>query len=234
MGPDVRKCAGSSVQSKAPVENDHSGNFRHYVIPFEMLMKTLLTYSRLFAALACAIGMAACGGSKATITIGGALSGLTTSGLVLSNGVSTVAPAANAASYIFSGSVSEGSSYTVGVLSQPTGLACSFAGKVSAITGVAGSANITNADLTCVQSAFELGGTIAGLTTDGLVLADGSSTVTIPANAISFTFAPGKIVTGRPYGVTVLTQPAGLTCTIANGAGVAGTSDVTNVQVACN
>jgi hypothetical protein len=197
-------------------------------------MKTLHTYSRLFAALACAIGLGACGGNKATITIGGAISGLTTSGLVLSNAVSTVAPAATATSYIFPGSVSEGSSYTLGVISQPTGLTCSFAGNVISMTGVAGGANITNADLSCVQSAFDLTGTITGLTSDGLVLADGSSTVKIPANATSFTFAPGKIVTGRPYGVTVLTQPAGLTCDVSNGAGVTATSDVTNVLVTCH
>ena len=196
-------------------------------------MKTLHTYSRLFAALACAIGLGACGGNTATITIGGAISGLTTSGLLLTNAVSTVAPVANATSYVFPGSVSEGSSYTIGVFSQPTGLTCSFAGNVISMSGVAGGANITNADVTCVQSAFNLGGPVAGLTADGLVLADGSSTVAISAGSTSFIFATGKIQTGLPYGVTVLSQPAGQTCTIANGVGTAGTSDVTNVQVTC-
>jgi len=173
--PDVRKCAGLPVPR---AENGNHDNSRYHV-PFEMLMKTLRLYSRLLATLLCAIGLAACGGSTTTITIGGAINGLTTSGLTLSNGVNTVVPAANATSYAFSGSVNQGSTYTIAVLAEPTGLTCTFAGKLNAITAVAGGENVTNADLTCVQSAFNLGGTVTRLTTDGLVLADGNSTVAI-------------------------------------------------------
>ncbi len=226
--PDVRKCAGLPVPQ---AENGNPDNSRYHV-PFEMLMNTLRLYSRLLATLLCAIGLAACGGSTTTITIGGAINGLTTSGLTLSNGVNTVAPAANATSYTFSGSVNQGSTYAIAVLVEPTGLTCTFAGKTNAFTGVAGGENVTNADLTCVQSAFNLGGTVTGLTTDGLVLADGNSTVAIPANATTFTFAPAKIVTGFAYGITVLSQPAGLTCSVANGIGIAGTTDV-SVSVSC-
>jgi hypothetical protein len=44
---------------------------------------------------------------------------------------------------------------------------------------------------------------------------------------------PTKIGDGFAYGVTVLTQPAGLTCTVQNGVGKMGTTNVSNVAVNC-
>ena len=81
---------------------------------------------------------------------------------------------------------------------------------------------------------FLVGGTISGLTADGLVLTNGTTGGTFPAasGTTSFTFA-APVVYGTTYGVTVLTQPTGLFCSVTNGAGTMGDAGVTNIAVNC-
>ncbi|MFT3694047.1 MAG: kelch repeat-containing protein [Kofleriaceae bacterium] len=79
---------------------------------------------------------------------------------------------------------------------------------------------------------FTIGGTITGLTGDGLVLANnGGDDLTVDANASSFTFAT-KVKSGAGYSVTVQTQPTGELCTVSSGTGAA-TADVTSIAIAC-
>lgn len=83
------------------------------------------------------------------------------------------------------------------------------------------------------SSSYTIGVTVTGLTGSGLVLQDNSGdNLTITGKGTS-TFAT-KIVSGRPYSVSVLTQPSTptQTCTVANGSGTAN-ANVTNVQVQC-
>ncbi len=83
------------------------------------------------------------------------------------------------------------------------------------------------------NSGYTIGGSIAGLTSSGLVLQNNEAdNLTIPANATSFQFATTVDYSGS-YNVTVLQQPTGLTCTLTNGSGSNVTSDVTNVQLTC-
>lgn len=51
-------------------------------------------------------------------------------------------------------------------------------------------------------------------------------------NGGSFTF-PTPLADGTPYAVTVLIQPTGQTCTVANGTGTIAGADVTDVAVTC-
>ena len=89
-------------------------------------------------------------------------------------------------------------------------------------SGTATTANISNVVVTCSNQTFNVGGTISGLTAAGLVLANGSDTLSVPAGATSFTM-PTAIAHGSDYKVTVTAQPTGLTCDVANGTGtVAG------------
>ncbi|HEY4238331.1 MAG TPA: kelch repeat-containing protein [Kofleriaceae bacterium] len=81
-------------------------------------------------------------------------------------------------------------------------------------------------------STYTIGGTISGLTVDGLVLEDnGGDDLTVAANATTFVFAT-PLASGTAYAVTILTQPTGATCTITAGSGVA-TADVSSVVIAC-
>jgi len=161
-----------------------------------------------------------------TYTVGGTVSGLTGTGLVLQdNGGNNLAVSTNG-SFTFSNSVASGAAYSVTVLTQPTGQSCT----VSSGSGTA-SANVTNVQVTCSTTTYTIGGTISGLTASGLVLADGSQTVSPASGATSFTF-PTAIASGSSYAVTVKTQPSGETCTITNGSGTAS-ANVSSIQVTC-
>lgn len=192
-------------------------------------------YARVLGFLATCglLSLAGCGGSGNTtsVNLGGSITGLTDSGLLLSNGVSTAAIAANATSFTFASRVLIGSAYSVQISTLPPTLTC----KVTNGQGIAGNSNdINNVQIACVPR-NNLGGTITGLTSDGLVLVNGSDTVRPPANAQNFTF-PGKVGQDSSYGVTVLAQPSSpkpQVCAVVNGVGKMLSTDVNSVQVHC-
>jgi hypothetical protein len=74
-------------------------------------------------------------------------------------------------------------------------------------------------------------GTATGLA-GSVVLQNGAgASLTVTANG-QFSFAV-PIAVGSPYAVTVQTQPAGQTCTVSNGSGTAGSTNVTDVALTC-
>jgi hypothetical protein len=161
-----------------------------------------------------------------TYTIGGTVSGLTGTGLVLQdNGGNNLAVSASG-SFTFSTAVDNGAAYSVTVLTQPTGQSCT----VTSGSGTA-SANVTNVQVTCSTTTYTIGGTISGLTASGLVLGDGSQTVSPVSGATSFAFSTA-VASGSSYAVTVKTQPSGETCSVTNGSGTAN-ANISNVQVTC-
>ncbi len=170
-----------------------------------------------------------CASSSNTFTIGGTITGLTATGLVLqNNGGDNLTVASGAASFTFATPLAAGATYSVTVLTQPSGETCTVTANG---TGTA-TANVTNVAVTCSTSAFTIGGTISGLTATGLVLQNNGADNLPPASgATSFTFAT-PVAAGSAYNVTVLTQPSGLTCTVTNGSGTAN-ANVTNVAIAC-
>ena len=165
-----------------------------------------------------------------TYTIGGTVSGLVGTGLVLqNNGGNNLSITGNGA-FTFSSAIASGAAYSVKVLTQPSSPAqtCTVANG----SGTA-SANVTSVQVTCAAPSYTIGGAVSGLTGTGLVLQDnGGDNLTINANG-NFTFHTA-IASGSAYKVTVLTQPSSpaQTCTVTNGSGTA-TANVTNVQVAC-
>jgi sugar lactone lactonase YvrE len=161
--------------------------------------------------------------------LGGSLSGLTTSGLVLANGADTLSVGSGSTSFTLPASVASGSSYAVTVQTQPAGQTCS----VNNGSGQMGTADVTSVALSCTDQPFTVGGSISGLATSGLVLANGSSTLTVAAGATTFTL-PAPVSYGAPYAITVQAQPTGLSCSVANGAGTMGAANVTNVALTCS
>jgi hypothetical protein len=160
--------------------------------------------------------------------LGGSISGLTASGLVLANGTDTLAVASSATGFTLPTSVAYGASYAVTVQTQPTGLTCTVAGG----SGTMPASNVVNVVVTCAVGTYAVGGSITGLTTSGLVLANGSDTLSVSANALGFTM-PAGAASGSAYAVTIQTQPTGQLCTVANGSGTVGNSAVSSVQVSC-
>jgi hypothetical protein len=174
--------------------------------------------------------LVACGGGSndGALTLSGTVSGLSSAGLALTSNGTNLNISADATSFTFGPILSDGVVYNVTVPVQPSGQFCT----VTNGTGTATTANISNVVVTCSDRTFSVGGTITGLTASGLVLANGSDTLSVPAGASSFTMPTG-VAYGSSYTVTVATQPTGLTCAVTNGAGTVGAGAVTNLAVAC-
>jgi len=167
-------------------------------------------------------------------TVGGTVSGLAGSGLVLqNNGGDNLQIAANGA-FTFATSLVNGSAYSVTVLAQPGGPSqtCTVANPSGTLMG----ANVSNVAITCTANLYTIGGNISGLNGNRLLLQNNAGgKLVVTANG-PFTF-PAALIDGSFYNVTatVLAQPGfpSQTCTVSNGSGTLAGANVTNVAVSC-
>ncbi len=165
--------------------------------------------------------------STSSYSVGGSVTGLTGTGLVLrNNGVYDVIINSNGG-FAFTPDFANGTPYDVVVLTQPNnGQTCSISNGSGTITG-----GDTNISVVCVGADYNIGGTVSGLTGTLILQNNNSDDLTLTSNG-SFTFT-SPITDGNPYAVSVLSQPNGQTCTIDNANGTVAGADVTNVQVTC-
>src|SRR2546423_1811526 len=175
------------------------------------------------------VQLAGCGGGGGsntppppTYTIGGTITSLTGSGLVLQlNGGSNLPVNPNATAFTFVTQLASGAAYTVSVLTQPTNPSQTC--TVSNGSGNIGSANVASISISCATNSFTIGGTVSGLTGSGLVLRNnGGNDRAISGNG-AFTFST-PILSGATYAVTVFTQPTGpvQSCNVVGGSGTVG------------
>lgn len=162
----------------------------------------------------CATTLAACGGSDGgSIPLSGSISGMNRGPLVLTNKGKDLTITDPAASFTFADLVANDSEFEILVKSNPVGQVCT----PSSNKGRANYYSYTQTVISCTTDLYTLGGTVIGLK-GTLVLANGPITVSVPAGATTFSF--GKSVPNQlPYGITVLSQPTGQTCTVQNGIG---------------
>jgi uncharacterized repeat protein (TIGR03803 family) len=191
------------------------------------------------ALLVCLCGLTACdpdlfGSDSAdrappTYTVGGTVAGLTSGKSVslLDNNGDALPVSANG-TFNFKTALASSSSYSITVGTQPSGQTCTVSGG----SGTIASVNVANAVVTCSDEAFTLGGSIQGLNGSGLVLANGSDTVTVSSGDSAFTLSTAVAYTSA-YTVTVQTQPSGLACSVSNGSGTMPAANVTSVAVTC-
>jgi hypothetical protein len=196
-------------------------------------------------ALAFAImaALAACGGGgKATFPINVTVSNLQYPGLILStNGQDlTVNPPATAGQDVvvaFPNQIEYGQLYEVvpkGATvvnhassggAQPKHQTCSP--SLFPAYGTAGQLAKIDIRYACAINAYQLTGTVKGLTGTGLVLANGSTTGTIAVSPVldanqkptgaDQTLTMNPVPYGKSYGVTVLTDPTGQHCDVTGG-----------------
>ena len=188
------------------------------------------------AALLCAAGLAACGGSgNGSMRLDVQVVGLDRTGLVLLNngGDELVVTGAGIAS--FKTLMAPDAPFNVSIKKAPDGVECKLANN----TGKINYYSYQQTVVTCTAVPQVLGGKAINLKGDGLVLANGALTVGVLANKtnpgadVNWTF-PTKIGNGAPYGVTVLSQPAGQSCSVTNGTGTIPLNlDVDTVIVTC-
>jgi hypothetical protein len=196
---------------------------------------------RIFTSAAMLVALAACGGGGGGggtttappptggvpqlnyYTLGGTVSGLVGSGLVLQNGsMSSVSISANGA-FTFPGTLIGGASYNVTVKTQPGTPAqtCKIVGGAGTI-----SANVTGIQVTCGSA---ISGTISGLAVTATLQNNGADDLSVGTDG-AFTFA-AIVPTGSIYDVTV--RNAYQVCNVANGSGTAG-ANVSNVAINCS
>jgi len=161
-------------------------------------------------------------------SIASRISGLNSAGLVLMVNAEAVSVPAGAGSQVLATALQSGAAYSVTVQTEPMGETCSIVGG----SGTVEAANVTGVVVTCADQSYPLGGTISGLTSAGLVLANGSDSLPVSQGATLFTM-PTFTAYSSAYDVTVQTQPPGLTCAVGNGSGTMGVGAVGSVAVSC-
>ena len=186
-------------------------------------------------ALACALSLSACGGGDGDVYIGGQASGVTKDGLVLTNnGGDDLAVSPANLRFFFPTRVETDSGYNVQVKSVPSNVD-GIANCV--VTRGSGKAvfTIDTVRVDCKIRTHALSGNIIGLgNATGLVLVNGTDRKEIaPAGTEPQAFSMAPVTEDLPYGVTVLAQPAGRTCTVENASGTMRSTDIGNVIVRC-
>jgi len=141
--------------------------------------------------------------------------------------------AASSFNFIFKTALALGQSYDVTVGTQPTGQICTVTNNTGIATAPKGViVPAPSIEVSC-GAGLSIGFTLSGLATgDKITLLDnGTNPATLGTNG-RFTL-PQVLATGQTYNVTVGTQPAGQVCTVTNGSGTVGKTNVTNVEVNC-
>lgn len=191
------------------------------------------SYLRTGAALACALALSACGGSDGQLVLGGTIYNVTKTGLVLTNngGSDFAVPVGSGSgtfNYSFPNLIETDDRYNVEVKAEPSNVKPGSC-KVTNGSGRAGY-HIYNVYVTCEFKTHPLGGSLSNLK-GTLVLVNGSDQKEFQAGATSF--AMSEIPEDSPYGVQVLRQPEGQTCTVSNGSGTMTASGTTNIAITC-
>ena len=187
------------------------------------------------AAVATAVVVAAaCAISHGSGSIGGNLTGLSSGQSVVIQNNSTDDLTLNSnGSFSFSKAIEAKGSYSVTVLTQPSGQTCTPTKATGTID--LNQTNVNDVLITCVVgTGATLGGTVTGLKTGNSLVLSINNSLPQTVRAIgSFTFSTVPAA-GTSYNVTVTTQPTGQTCTVTNPSGtVPTTGSIANITVNC-
>jgi large repetitive protein len=173
-----------------------------------------------------------------SFTVGGTVTGLQGSGLVLKNNGGDALTVVGNGPFQFAALLASGATYNVSVATNPSNPAqnCGITNPTGTING----ASVANITVTCMTNRFTVGGTVTGLAGSGLELQLNSEPpLKVLAGATSptsFTF-PSLIPSGTSYFVRVGRQPSdpAQECTVAplTQTGVVPGANVTNVSITC-
>ena len=171
----------------------------------------------------------------ATYTVGGTVTGLAGSGMVLQDngGDNLKISGTGTVSFTFAGPLLNGAAYAVTILTQPSnpGQNCTLSNATGTIIG-----SVTNVQISCPQPKFPIGGTVVGLVVgpgDTLELQDNAGDNLFVTGDVDFTF-PTQFTFGTTYSVNLFLPPTsqGQGCTVFNATSVVK-GIVSNVLVDC-
>jgi 6-phosphogluconolactonase (cycloisomerase 2 family) len=163
-------------------------------------------------------------------TVGGTVTGLNGSvNLVLQDNNNNVDNTTITADdkFTFATRIDNGNTYKVTVSAQPSGETCSVSNGAGTVSG----GNVTNVTVVCSATKYTVGGMVSGLAGNMVLQDNNGDDLPIAVDGL-FTFVT-PVADGSPYSVTVLTQPAGQSCSVAYGTGTIAAASVTNVAVNC-
>ena len=170
-------------------------------------------------------------------TVGGSVSGLSGSGLVLQlNGANDLSVSANG-KFNFPKAPVKGSAYSVTVKSSPS------APVKQTCTVGQGSGNIANTEInniavTCTTDSFAVGGTVSGLAGKGpgnklILQLNGANDLAIASNG-KFIFPDVRLPDGSDYSVSIKATPAKRRCTIKSASAAFDNETLNIVSVTCS
>jgi 6-phosphogluconolactonase len=181
--------------------------------------------------------LAACGGGGGgggpTYPVGGSVSGLVGSGLVLTTGAGNSLSVSKAGPFTFPTSLNAGASYDVTVASPPANPSqtCTVSNGSGTVSGA-----VDNITVVCAVSQFTVGGSISGLRGTGLILRDNSSDDLPVSSNGAFVFT-NPVASGAAYSVSIVSQPSNPTqnCVLLAGsaAGTVSSGNIAAVSVVC-
>jgi len=185
-------------------------------------------------ALACALGLSACGGGSGDLYLTGSVYNVTKDGLVLqNNGGDDTAVTSPYTAFQFNNRISTEDQFNITVKSLPSNA------KECIVTNGKARANyytIAQVRVDCTIKQHALTAKFSNVVGTGLVIVNGADKKEIAPGTQSIAMA--TVNEDGPYGITVLTQPAGQTCTVSggangNGTGTMGSTEDTTVTVTC-
>jgi len=167
------------------------------------------------------------------LTVGGSVSGLSGSGLVLQLNGATDLPVSANGSFHFPKPLTKGSAYAVTVKSSPSSPVKQTC-AVNQGSGTVGGAAVNHIAVTCITNTYAVGGTVSGLSGKGLMLQlNGANDLAIVKNG-NFIFPGIRLPDGSDYSVAIKTTPAKQMCSIKP-VSAAHDSDTLNiVAVTCS
>ncbi len=166
--------------------------------------------------------------TSTTYTIGVAVSGLSGTGLVLQDNGGDNLPVAANGNFTFATAIASGSTYSVSVLTQPSGPAQNCVVTIG--NGTAAS-NVTGIPVACSTTTANIAVNVSGLLprTSVVLQNNGGDNLIVSKNGAVANFN-SPVAKDSSYAVTILEQPVGAACTV--GANGRGTATGVNVGVA--
>lgn len=165
-------------------------------------------------------------------TVGGTATGMSGPELALQLNGATLLPVVASGSFEFAGTLGASTPYNVTIAGQPAGQTCTVANGSGVLA-----ANVSNVTVSCAATPastvkYPLSVYIDFTATSAVTLQNNGGDTFSGEGDASYEF-PTPIAAGATYNVTVLTAPAGQTCTVRNGVGIMSATDRSNVGVYC-
>jgi hypothetical protein len=216
--------------------------FARQSFPFGDFMKSSILRAGVVA-LACALGLSACGGGSGDLPLTGTITNVDKNGALLqnykaglvltNNGGDDFAVPSPYTSFQFGSYVSTDDEFNIQVKAAPSNIDHCVVNNGKARANYY---TIAQIQIVCFVRTRQLTVTVNNLTTPGLVIVNGTDRKEVPPNTPSVAMA--EVYQDGAYGVSVLQQPTGQTCTVGGGdngkgSGTVGATDISNVLVNC-